>query len=250
MNLHLYHRALRSRCEELISLCDTCQRYKLPGRGYGHLPARDTHVAPWQQVAVDLIGPWNIRVNDMNVSFQALTVIDTVTNLCEIIRIHNKTAAHVALQFENAWLSRYPRPIECIFDQGGEFIGQAFQQVLQTHGIQPKPTTVKNPQANAICERLHQTVENALRPLMHAHPPANIAEASLIVDTALQTAAYAARAAIHGSLKISPGALVFQRDMILDIPLIADLELIRQQRQALIDEQLIRANRRRISYDY
>ena len=143
-----------------------------------------------------------------------------------------------------------PRPVECIFDQGGEFIGQAFQQVLQTHGIQPKPTTVKNPQANAICERLHQTVENALRPLMHAHPPANIAEASLIVDTALQTAAYAARAAIHGSLKISPGALVFQRDMILDIPLIADLELIRQQRQALIDEQLIRANRRRISHDY
>ena len=85
---------------------------------------------------------------------------------------------------------------------------------------------------------------------MHAHPPANIAEASLIMDTALQTAAYAARAAIHGSLKISPGALVFQRDMILDIPLIADLELIRQQRQALIDEQLIRANRRRISHDY
>ena len=38
--------------------------------------------------------------------------------------------------------------------------------------------------------------------------------------------------------------------MILDIPLVADLELIRQNRQALIDEQLIRANRRRISHDY
>ena len=43
---------------------------------------------------------------------------------------------------------------------------------------------------------------------------------------------------------------VHQRDMILDIPLVADLELIRQNRQALIDEQLIRANRRRISHDY
>jgi transposase InsO family protein len=164
--------------------------------------------------------------------------------------VHNKTSAHVALQFENAWLARYPRPIECIFDQGGEFIGRPFQQVLLTHGILPRPTTVKNPQANAICERLHQTVENALRPLLHVHPPANINEAGLLIDTALQTASYAARVAIHGSLKISPGALVYQRDMILDIPLVADLELIRQNRQALIDEQLIRANSRRISHDY
>jgi hypothetical protein len=40
------------------------------------------------------------------------------------------------------------------------------------------------------------------------------------------------------------------RDMILNMPLLADLELIRQRRQALIDEQLIRSNRRRISHDY
>jgi hypothetical protein len=70
------------------------------------------------------------------------------------------------------------------------------------------------------------------------------------MDTALQTAAYSDRAAIHGSLQITPGALVFHRDMILNIPLLADLELIRQRRQALIDEQLIRSNRRRISHDY
>ena len=38
--------------------------------------------------------------------------------------------------------------------------------------------------------------------------------------------------------------------MILKIPLLADLELLRQRRQALIDEQLIRSNRRRISHDY
>jgi hypothetical protein len=109
---------------------------------------------------------------------------------------------------------------------------------------------VKNPQANAICERLHQTVSNALRPLLHAHHPNNADEAGLIIDTALQTAAYSARAAIHGSFETTPGALVFHRDMILDIPLIADLELLRQRRQELIDEQLVMSNRRRISHDY
>jgi hypothetical protein len=76
------------------------------------------------------------------------------------------------------------------------------------------PTTVNKPQANAICERLHQTVTNALRPSLHAHHPPNADEAALIIDAALQTAAYSARAAIHGSLKLTPRALVFHRDII------------------------------------
>jgi hypothetical protein len=173
-----------------------------------------------------------------------------VTNYPEIIRIDNKSAAHVAQQFENAWLSRYPRPVRVIFDQGPEFKGDAFAQMLRRHGVHPHPTSVKNPQANAICERLHQTISNTLRPLLHSNPPADFDQIALIVDTALHTAAYSACTAIHTAMKISPGALVFQRDMLLDIPIIADLHLLREQRQALIDQRLVESNRRRISHDY
>jgi RNase H-like domain found in reverse transcriptase/Reverse transcriptase (RNA-dependent DNA polymerase)/Integrase zinc binding domain len=70
------------------------------------------------------------------------------------------------------------------------------------------------------------------------------------VKQALQTAAYAVRTAIHGTMKVSPGAMVFQRDMLLNIPIIADFELLRDRREALINEQLIRANQKRIQYDY
>ena len=38
--------------------------------------------------------------------------------------------------------------------------------------------------------------------------------------------------------------------MILDILIVADLLLIQQKRQALIDERHIKANRKRFSYDY
>ena len=38
--------------------------------------------------------------------------------------------------------------------------------------------------------------------------------------------------------------------MSLDIPLIANMELIRERRQHLINEQLRRHNAKRISYDY
>ena len=130
MSMHLHHPDLKDRCIALIGSCDPCQRYKLPGKGYGELPPRDAEIAPWREVAVDLIGPWRINVNGQEVVFRALTIIDTVTNYCEIIRINNKTAAHVGLQFENAWLSRYPRPLKCIFDQGKEFTGEGFQRVL------------------------------------------------------------------------------------------------------------------------
>jgi len=94
------------------------------------------------------------------------------------------------------------------------------------NGIKDVATTIKNPQANAVCERMHQTVTNILRPLLHAHFPQTAQAASDIVDTALATASHASRATLHRSLNNSPGALVFHRDMFLDIPLIADLEMI------------------------
>ena len=48
-----------------------------------------------------------------------------------------------------------------------------------------------------------------------------------------------------------PEALnAFNRDMILDIPMVADWTLIQQNRQQLIDARLIAANRKRFSHDY
>jgi hypothetical protein len=191
-----------------------------------------------------------LKVQDQEVPFMALTMIDPVTNLVELVRLDNKTSAHVALQFGNTWLSRYPRPLHCTYDQGTEFTGLQFQNTLNNHEIQPHPTTAKNPQANAICERLHQAVGNTLRSLYNMNPPAGIDSANRLVDTALANAVFAARAAVHGSLKASPGSLVYGRDMILDIPVLADWNYIRQHRQQLVDKRLIEANRKRFAYDY
>jgi hypothetical protein len=49
---------------------------------------------------------------------------------------------------------------------------------------------------------------------------------------------------------MSPGAMAFHRDMLLDIPVIADLLAIQNKRQTLIDENLRRANLKRRPYDY
>jgi hypothetical protein len=137
-----------------------------------------------------------------------------------------------------------------MYDQGTEFKGRGFQQLLATYGLHGAAATVKNPQANSICERMHQTAANALRILLRNTPPNDAVQAGLLLDSALQTAAFGIRAAIHTTLKTTPGALVFHRDMFLDIPVISDLEVIRQHRQAAINHNLLRANSKRLSYDY
>jgi hypothetical protein len=54
-----------------------------------------------------------MTVNDQELSFSALTCTDPVSNLVELIRLDSKTAAHVAQQFENSWVARYPHPLRC-----------------------------------------------------------------------------------------------------------------------------------------
>jgi hypothetical protein len=82
--------------------------YPNVGRGHGETARREATLLPWHDVAVDLIGLWTLSIGNQKLKFSALTIIDMVTNLVEVIRIDNKSAARVAMHYENTWLSRYP----------------------------------------------------------------------------------------------------------------------------------------------
>ena len=58
------------------------------------------------------------------------------------------------------------------------------------------------------------------------------------------------RCAVSQSLRVSPGNLVFERDMFLDLPLIADLVTIQEKRQLLVNENLRQENARRREWFY
>jgi hypothetical protein len=49
----------------------------------------------------------------------------------------------------------------------------------------------QKPQSNTICERMHQTVNNVLRTLVHTNPPHNMTQARDIIDDTLATAMHA-----------------------------------------------------------
>jgi hypothetical protein len=199
---------------------------------------------------VDLIGTWTVRVCGRPYKFEALTVIDTVTNLVKLVRIERKDLDHIMQKFAQCWLKRYLWLQHCIHDPGGEFTGQEFQTLLQNRCIRDVCTTAKNPQSNAVHNRMHQTVGNALRTLLNGEPPPDMASAKEYVNEALSIGMHAMRAAIHSTLGSSPGILTFNRVMFLNTPLIADWHTITQRRKHLINENLIRENQKRCRFDY
>jgi hypothetical protein len=64
----------RRRVEQIVGVCDTCQKFKLQGKGYGDLPPREAHLMPWHEVAIDLTGPWTLPVHGQDLTFQVLSL--------------------------------------------------------------------------------------------------------------------------------------------------------------------------------
>jgi hypothetical protein len=197
-----------------------------------------------------LIGPWKVKVNCQQVEFNALTCIDTASNLAKLICIDNKTAKHIRDKFTQSWLFQYPCPVRCLHDKGGEFIGQNFQWLLEIFSFKDVCSTSKNPQSYAICERMHQTVNNVLRTLVHTNPPQNMTQARDIIDNALATAMHAMQTIVATTLGSTLGALAFAQDMFLNMLLIADWQAIARTHEHHVNENLRPANRKQCQYDY
>jgi hypothetical protein len=113
--------------------------------------------------------------------------------------------------------------------------------------IKRKQTSVKNPQANAILERIHGVLGNMLH--TSELDMAGLVKASDI-DIFLSDAAWAVRSTYHTVLKAFPGAAIFGRDMLFHIPFIADWQKIGECRQRLKDLSNAHENESRIDYDY
>jgi hypothetical protein len=66
LNQRYHHPKLHYHIDNLK--CKDCQKYKLAGHGYGLLPKQEVRIASWEEVAIDLIGPWRSKsmVNKLN----------------------------------------------------------------------------------------------------------------------------------------------------------------------------------------
>ena len=244
LKCNFWHPKLRDMVRHVISSCPICTQVCLSTKPHGHLAPCEAPLAPWSEVHVDCIGPCTVTINTIKLRFEALTCIDPITNLVEISRFQGPKMSETAKAlFENQWLARYPRPIHIVHDNGPEFTGHDSQFPLDYAGITPVRTTPYTPTANSVIESVHRTIGQVIHTLIHLKPPQTPADTDSVVDEAIATAMHACRCAPNTSLgNFSPGTLIFQCDMFLDLPLVTDLLTLTQHCQALIDHRLLHAN--------
>ena len=232
-----YHPQLGARVRGFV--CHDCQFTKAGTRGVGHLPPRDVSLDIWQQVDVDLIGPWTFELRGgKSVELFALTCIDRASGYPTAKIIARKTSEEVAHAFEACWLSLFPKPEVCGSDNGGEFIGPEFQEVLYNWALLHACTTARNPAGNGIVERMHLTIGNSLRVLLKDNNCQTIREAHNLLERALSSALHSVRCNVSESTGHSPGALVFKRDMFHNVEFEINMDQINQRRQLRVDKKL------------
>ena len=114
----------------------------------------------------------------------------------------DKTSATVGRLVNKTWFSHYPCNQYIVYDNGSEF-KLYFETLCESYGLKRKPTSVKNPQANTILGRVHQTI----MVMLHT-AELDMAEVVSDCDIAdfLTNAAWAVRSTNHTVLKTLQGA--------------------------------------------
>jgi Integrase core domain. len=179
-------KGLTHQAKQFAKACPQCQKFKKRKSRYGFLPPQDIgELKPWHTVHVDLIGPytvtakqqqWAKKIVTTELQLTCMTFIDPAAGWFEIAEVPtydrdkikagnkeyiDKTSARISQIFNYHWLSRYPQPVEVVYDNGSEF-KKHFQPLIKDFDIKPKCTTVKNPQANAPVEQVHQVIHNMI----------------------------------------------------------------------------------------
>ena len=247
---HLWWPNMRKHITLSVSTCASCQRNKRRHKKYGHLPEKEAEAMPWDKMCIDLIGPYKInRKGKLDpLICKCVTMIDPATGWFEVHEYQDKRSVTVANIAEQEWFSRYPWPTQVTYDRGSEFIGHDFQDMLKNdYGIKRKPITVRNPQANAIVERIHQVIGNIIRTFELQD---NYLDEDNPWKGILSATAFAVRSTYHMTLQKTPGQLVFGRDMIFNVKHTANWEYIRARKQKIIKKNNLNENKKRVKHTY
>ena len=132
--------------------------------------------------------------------------------------IDNKRSESIATRFGNEWISRYSRPRKVVYDNGGEFIGYNFQELLENYGILAVLTTVKNTRSNSFVERLHLSMGYMLRTSQFFIGECWMDEQKRV----LQSVVWTIRSTINSTTNHTPGQLAFDRDMVMQTNVLVD----------------------------
>eukprot|EP00957_Ditylum_brightwellii_P158783 12086252-Ditylum_brightwellii.AAC.1 len=189
----------------------------------------------WETLCIDLIGlyqiPQGTGKGKTMVVLYCITMIDPATGWFEIKGTTARSSDVVANIVEQMWLTRYPWPQKVILDRGTEFMKDFITLIWDDYGIKCKPITTRNPQANSIVERAHQTIGNLLCTFKPSSAKLDPKDPWSGILSAIM---FALQSTIHTTCNTTPMQLVFGRDAMLNITHLANWHFIQKRQQNLI----------------
>ena len=240
---------MRDQIRKFCATCDICQRNKRTFTNLGKLPEKQAECEPWEQLHVDMIGPYKVRVKGKRkpVDLHCVTMIDPATGWFEMKSVDTKSPDVIANVVEQTWLSRYPLPRTITYDRGGEFMAEFAEMMDNEHSVTRRMCSARNPQSNAIIERAHQTVGNMIRTVLDKEVDY---DQDNPLDGILAAIMFAVRATVRQPQQATPAQLVFGRDAIFNTPFKPDWEQIRERKQKIIKDNNDRENENRKTHHY
>lgn len=155
---YYFHPRLAAIVTYVVKRCGVCQRYK--GRPKGGAPLYRRHPkAPYEDFAVDLL---ELPPGKSNVKY-LLVGIDTYTKFASAVPLRNKRSDTVARALEERIFSTLVKLPETVTsDNGPEFRGRPFVEMLKRNGVKHFKTVPFAPSCNGSVERLNSTLRSLL----------------------------------------------------------------------------------------
>ncbi|CAG2197901.1 unnamed protein product [Mytilus edulis] len=189
--------------------CDICASKKAPCKK-PKAPMKQYLVgAPWERMAIDILGPLPISVNNNR---YLMVVQDYFSKWTEAIPIPDTEAVTVAKKFVERIVTIFGVPLSIHSDQGSNFESNVFKEMCIILGIHKTRTTPFRPKSDGMVEKSNSTIETMLSAFVSKH--------QRDWDEYIYLLMLAYRSSEHESLGTSPCSMLFGREVNLPVDLI------------------------------
>ena len=129
------------------------------------LTVTDLFCVPWETCGIDLVGPLPMCDGDCYI----VHLVCWATGFNWVDTIPDKTATSVAASLHKCFLTFGQPKTAIVTDNGKEFVGKAFTELVEKWGCKQIKTSPYNPTGNSRTERRHRDMNKILRTAVHRY---------------------------------------------------------------------------------
>ncbi len=162
MKSTVFHPRLRKIVEDIATTCETCQKYKIQSPVTRPPLRKITTNEPFEMIVIDCVSLPRTTKGHIGL----IIIVDHKSKFTYAVPFKNKTSENIASIIQQQLLPMMiTKPRKCLSDNGPEFVGKPFRQMLAENGISHIYITPYMSSSNGLAERTIRTLSELLRTL-------------------------------------------------------------------------------------